>query len=77
MVCIQDPICNLLFSVCFDNTKSVVCSNGYADGNWLYSWQGEDEQIFSMTRNSFLSSHADKKNSLISVNIIDFLNRSS
>ena len=39
MVCIQDPICNLLCSICFDNTKSVVCPMDYADGNWLYSWQ--------------------------------------
>ena len=48
MVCIQDPICNLLFSVCFDNTKSVVCSNSYADGNWLYSLQlGRRTNLFN------------------------------
>ena len=46
MVCIQDPICNLLCCICFDNTKSVVCPMDYADGNWLHSWQGEDKKVW-------------------------------
>ena len=48
MVCIQDPICNLLLcSICFDNTKSVVCIVDYADGNWLYSWRGKMNKSFN------------------------------
>ena len=50
MVCIQDPICNLLCCICFDNTKSVVCPMDYADGNWLHSWQGEDKNFFSTSK---------------------------